>query len=372
MPGMRDWFKRRFTRQPPSGIKVHHLSDQQIAEREARWQAEANDARREAFRDADRAAMSLVTKLEIDGTVVAASLGHDSELIIATSDADPDSTFGGADVSPGWASFPHSAAPNRYPVTVQVLGGDSSRSIKVEDLPVAHPTIQALPDGGLVFIGARSSWKDGEGSHNAVVIDSDGRISSTFCLGDGIEHAQVDSGGRIWVGYFDEGIFGNYGWGGPGPEPLGSAGIVSWSLTGERLWSFPYPPPSGLDSIADCYALNVTSDGVWACYYTDFPIIRITSDGAIETWIGGPSGAHAMAVARGSVALIGGYRGLHDRLVLCSLGDDSTIDEMTTFQLALPGGHDLPRDARLLARGAVVAALVNDGWYQLDIRTLCG
>jgi hypothetical protein len=42
------------------------------------------------------------------------------------------------------------------------------------------------------------------------------------------------------VGYFDEGIYGNYGWGlGDGPEPVGAYGIVRFSPDLEPAWHYP-------------------------------------------------------------------------------------------------------------------------------------
>ena len=46
---------------------------------------------------------------------------------------------------------------------------------------------------------------------NAVLYDADGQVVSEHVLGDGIGHALADSAGQVWVGYFDEGIYGNYG-----------------------------------------------------------------------------------------------------------------------------------------------------------------
>lgn len=83
------------------------------------------------------------------------------------------------------------------------------------------------------------------------------------------------TGRTIWTGYFDEGVFGNFGWGRPdGPDPLGAAGIVAWSPTLNKVWELD--ADEGL--IADCYALNVAPDAVWACTYTDFPVIRIADE----------------------------------------------------------------------------------------------
>ncbi len=75
----------------------------------------------------------------------------------------------------------------------------------------------------------------------------------------------------------------------------------------EPDWHYPSAgdPPWG--AISDCYALNVDGDTAWACYYTDFPVVRVQA-GTITGWhntIAG--GAKAIAVAGGIVALSGGY-----------------------------------------------------------------
>ena len=45
----------------------------------------------------------------------------------------------------------------------------------------------------------------------------------------------MDDRGDVWTGDTDEGIYGNYGWGGLDRIPLGSAGIVRWSSHFEKL-----------------------------------------------------------------------------------------------------------------------------------------
>jgi hypothetical protein len=92
--------------------------------------------------------MSHVRDLDLDGNLVAAGLESDLEVILATTAAAPGSSFAGADVSPGWASFPHNDAPNAYAVDVSVFADGVSRSISVADLPIAHPMFQTLPTGG--------------------------------------------------------------------------------------------------------------------------------------------------------------------------------------------------------------------------------
>jgi hypothetical protein len=43
--------------------------------------------------------------------------------------------------------------------------------------------------------------------------DAQGRPSQGEVFGDDIAHVQATDTGEIWVGYFDEGVYGNYGWG---------------------------------------------------------------------------------------------------------------------------------------------------------------
>jgi hypothetical protein len=67
----------------------------------------------------------------------------------------------------------------------------------------------------------------------------------------------------------------------------------------QPVWHFP---PKGATSISDCYALNVTDDEVWTCYYAGFPVVRVR-DGLLTAWRNEEQGPHALAVAGTRVAL---------------------------------------------------------------------
>ncbi|CAI7663265.1 unnamed protein product [Penicillium discolor] len=91
--------------------------------------------------------------------------------------------------------------------------------------------------------------------------------------GDGIQSVQVTANGTIWTSYFDEGIFGNYGW----SDPIGSCGLLAWDEQGNKLYE------NREADIADCYALNVVNeDQVWFYYYTDFELGCI-SGGTVDS-----------------------------------------------------------------------------------------
>jgi hypothetical protein len=196
---------------------------------------------------------------------------------------------------------------------------------------------------------------------NACVLGASDEIVTTGSLGDGIEHLAADRRGGIWCGYFDEGIFGNYGWGGPGPEPIGSAGIVRFDDRLEAAWRFD--PPAGFETVADCDALNV-HDETWACYYTDFTIARI-ADSSTSVWRNDSGAPRALAVKDSRVALFGGYRDTRDHLFVGHLTDDQ-FDRDSSFRVVLPDGSDLP-PCRAIGRRPMLNLFVDRRWYQISV-----
>ncbi len=61
--------------------------------------------------------------------------------------------------------------------------------------------------------------KDGTYDLNGRVFGPDGALRREFLLGDGIQDVQTTAEGDIWVSRFDEGVYGNLGWGGRGDDP---------------------------------------------------------------------------------------------------------------------------------------------------------
>jgi hypothetical protein len=152
------------------------------------------------------------------------------------------------------------------------------------------------------FGPGRILWVDGRCSgeyKNAFVQNESGTTEKTFHLGDGIDDVQVASDLSIWVGYFDEGVFG---------RSVGTAGLARFSEKGDLQFDFNASSERlQLPYIADCYAFNVARDGVYAYYYTDFPLIRISEDKAAKICQVPISGSHAFAVAGDRALFIGSY-----------------------------------------------------------------
>ena len=226
----------------------------------------------------------------------------------------------------------------------------------VDSLPVAYPLVDVMADGSFLVVGARCHWAADGAELNAVAIDRDGRILRRGCLGDGIGQLQVGADGTIWAGYFDEGVFGNYGWGGSGPRPLGAGGIAAWSPDFEKVWELD--PEDGL--VSDCYSLNVGGDEVLSCPYTDFPVVRIM-ERKVQIFptqdVSGPSGILASG---DEVALIGTYG--DSSLIVRGRIEDGSCQETERGHLALPDGTD-----RIHCRGSVAHFIADRSWSTFDL-----
>jgi len=116
-----------------------------------------------------------------------------------------------------------------------------------------------------LLLCARTHYNDGNPEQNALIVEEGGNKHSHFCLGDGIQDCIVDSQNIILTSYFDEGVFGNYGWG----KPIGTSGLVKWSATGEKVWE------NKDHDICDCYAMNIDDlDHLWFYYYSEFNLVK--------------------------------------------------------------------------------------------------
>lgn len=102
----------------------------------------------------------------------------------------------------------------------------------------------------------------------AVIYNAQGKALGTLDLGDAIKDVLATAGGKIWVSYFDEGVYG---------RGTGNQGAVCFDSSGRVILKyFEFAEPLGLPFVDDCYAINVVSeDEVWLSYYSDFPLVGI-------------------------------------------------------------------------------------------------
>lgn len=128
--------------------------------------------------------------------------------------------------------------------------------------------IQPIGDD-ILLLGARCLISsDGVAQKNVVIVDKMGKVIREFCVGDGIQDCIVTSEEQIITSYFDEGVFGNYGWGGK-YTPIGECGLIKWNSQGDILWK------NENYDIFDCYAMNLdNNENLWFYYYDEFELVK--------------------------------------------------------------------------------------------------
>lgn len=152
--------------------------------------------------------------------------------------------------------------------TIRVIKNDNIETINLNNVPLIPTEIDLFSDGTLLIVQGRCLKEGKKIERNARRYNVNGQLIEAFTLGDGISNVQIDEQDTIWVSYFDEGIFGNFGW----EQPIGRQGLVAFSKNGQKLWE------AADFSISDCYAMNVVSSKeVYFYYYDDFNLIELSN-----------------------------------------------------------------------------------------------
>lgn len=232
------------------------------------------------------------------GTIVAFDIGADGHPYLLTASRPVEYV----NEVPGGAIFPQirPKAPQRYHI-YRLESGQPRLLMTVEDEAFNIHAVQPLGEDRFLLACARSQYRDEGADQNGRIYHSSGQFSKGVILGDGIGNLAVKPEGIIWAGYFDEGVFGNFGW----SQPLGSSGLVAWREDGTKLYEFQ--PPEGLDHICDCYAVNACGEDLWICYDTDFPLVRIRDYQVVQHWEIPISGSGAFAISGDHALFSGDY-----------------------------------------------------------------
>ena len=243
-----------------------------------------------------------------DRHLITATVGPNFDPVVVSLEQTPDYRI----ASPGWAIFPKKRAdsPNQFRIH-HMVSDDVWETIDLSDTVENFHEIQPLGEGEWLLVRGRA---DDEGDLNGHLYDGSGRHVRSFHAGDGIQNLQTTKDGRIWVSYFDEGVFGS--------TKFAQSGLVCLDNRGQCIFDYATLVGDDVPSIADCYGLNVCSNReVWLCYYTDFPLVRLLDGKPEGVWIKQPvSGSPGFAVSGGLILFAGGYD-RKDELFLVQLGD---------------------------------------------------
>ncbi|TCI43486.1 MULTISPECIES: hypothetical protein [unclassified Exiguobacterium] len=108
---------------------------------------------------------------------------------------------------------------------------------------------------------------------NAWVVRADGSIETSFHAGTFIASIVVDES-CIWVGYGDEGIFG---------EGISTEALVCFSRSGYVLFRYNHDTRKA-PIIVDCELMITTASGVWLCPSIWYALIHLHRDGRLVTY----------------------------------------------------------------------------------------
>jgi len=340
-----------------------------------RHRADPYEARLEAERRRFRASTAAPLRRrgtlvppEPDLQLISASIGPDLSLIAlwtAKTDAPAALTSevveNGVRMPRGRASWPYRAILTWHGGS----GADSRGPLWIDDLDLTRPIVQPLPDEGLLVVSARCRLRNGHPEHNAYVYGAHGFVERSGSVGDGIEDVQVSPSGRIWISYFDEGVVGTLDWADhPDLTPIGQPGLVEFSAMLTPIWR--YAPTRGLGFITDCYALNVSDETAWCCYFPDFPLVRIEPELGVHGWQNDLRGVVGVITDGRQFGLVGGYPPYGDRFATAHLlGEKLELDQI--YRLTLPNGDALPDQVQLMSRRHRLIALVGADVYALDL-----
>ncbi len=218
-----------------------------------------------------------------------------------------------------------------------------------------HPAfVQPLPGGRWLL--ARHVPRPGS-ADTAWIHGADGEPLGAFDAGIDIRQVQTTAGGSVWIGYGDEGIYRE--------NRFSSEGVVTVDEAGREIFRFSSVWKDA-PTIDACTAMNVVSDQeTWLCYYSAFPIVRLSEGRVSCLWPHSPvqrSGAFALS---GDRAL---FAGSHDRpgsLFLVKLGF-LRRDEMEPVD---PAGRPIPF-TKAFARGPLLFLQTEGSLFRVDLAAL--
>jgi hypothetical protein len=222
-----------------------------------------------------------------------------------------------------------------------------------------------LPRDRLLYVAARGSQRHPNGRIMRARRDGERDIF----LGDGIASLQVAPSGIIWVGYFDEGLFGNEGWlhpnGGVRFVALNDHGAVVYPLGDQITAAFPRPVDS-------CRVNVVHDEEVWYVYEhrwgQQYPVVTISPDRVHHVGDFTQEGYRHIAVGTTYLLAVNVFTQPHSLHLFSRIPSDPwrPVHECTVHAA---DGHSI-QGVTYAARGSMLWILA-DGWvYGIDVNAL--
>lgn len=236
-----------------------------------------------------------------------------------------------------------------------VVSGEKVSEITIPNVDLSSQFVDVLPDGRVLLASARCRSVN---HMNGLIYDPKSKKTVCFCAGDGIQNMFADNLGRIWISFFDEGIFGE--------TKISASGAVCLNDQGDILWR--YKESQGFSSISDCYAMNVCETEAYIYFYTDFPLCKISQKFALEYWETTLSGCHTIAIGENSALFSGEYDDPVSRFYFVQKTNQK-LGTAKSVTIVLPDGSPID-EGKILARGPMLHFFNKTGWFRGDIEQI--
>lgn len=248
-----------------------------------------------------------------------------------------------------------------------VQSGERTEAYGLPATNITFPHVGLFSDGGCALVGARSAWRSKDDFDlNGVLIGRGDSVARRVCFGDGIEDVVIDGKDRIWISYFDEGVFGSAGWSNPGPVGFGSGGLNCFDRSGQLLWQ--HNREDATEFIDDCYAVNVSSIGVWFYYYSDFKVARVKEDFSVEYFDAPVFGSHVFVTDGHRFVFSGQYDEPVTTFHAANF-DKGKLVHRRKLSLSLPEGIEADQ-IKMIGRGDKLHVFTDRVWLLYDLREL--
>lgn len=295
-----------------------------------------------------------------DGRELAAlNIGPDQSVCLLFAHYEPPRPLTPSDIAEGTVGWIPRAESYR---AVAIRNGTLIRDTVIHNERANAHYVQPFENGWLLVGSRTEPDPNGELYPNAFHYSHEGTMLAEFTLGDGINDVQTTLNGTIWVSYFDEGVYSYFG----NIPPFGGSGLLACDSTGKKV--FEYKPPVGLDTICDCYALNVMSeDEVWLCYYVDFPLVQLREGQVVRYWQAPVQGSKAIAIDAGYCLFGGGY---NKAAVYTVAALEVALEPRIVNRFILLNEREKPLTPEwTAARGEAIFMAEGTRLYRLDVAT---
>ena len=242
---------------------------------------------------------------------------------------------------------------------------NQTKGVIIDNVDFTFPVFDVFSDGRVVIAGVRTKWRSKDDYDlNGLIFDPNSGERLSFLAGDGIDSLSIDNKYRIFISYFDEGVFGNNGWHNPGPPGPGAGGLCCFSDEGELEWQFNSVDGSG-KFISDCYAMNVMGSCAYIYYYTDFLLGAIGGDFEKTFWRPHLNGCQSFAIDENFVLFSGQYDEPDTRFHLLQ-----RLPKRLSNPIPVKVGLEIGKFTRAnqtVCRGEYVHHFNQDGWFRASI-----